>query len=189
MEIQPQTIEEARDLVWSILKQGDSRYNDFESEIELSYFILKQAISIEEKEFPEMEETKLQDILDHNVQGEEKEIAKKLLKMKGFKENEIFFEVRFHGSAPDVLVEKDELSPIVVECCSCRVSKIIEFLPHVEEIWILTRGADPWDKNPIIDKMQWFIFRKGTNWDKAYQALQKKKWEELKKVKSPLDGL
>jgi len=39
----------------------------------------------------------------------------------------------FRGSRPDVLGEKDNML-IPVECCSCRVNKIIDYLNYVQEV-------------------------------------------------------
>jgi len=187
-KIQPKTTEEAMDLIYGILKQGDSRYNDTEAEKILSSFLINQAISIEETDFPEIEESKEKDLVKHFVQGQEKYIAKILLKMRGFRDNEIFFERRFNGSTPDVFAERDNLI-ILVECCSCRVSKIIDFLSKAEEVWILTLGENPWEEKPLFKRMQWFIFRKGLNWNDIYGDFKRKKADELRKVKSPIDRL
>lgn len=188
MRIQPKNREEAMKLVFDILNQGDSRYNAPENEEVLSSFLINQAISLEESAFPELNEPDKKDVLIHNVQGWEKQIAKALLKIRGFEDAQILFERRFFGSVPDVVAEKDDLT-IIVECCSCRIDKIIDYLSKVDEIWVLTRGEKPWEAKPLFEKMQWFIFKKGANWDNIYGNFQKKRIEELKKVKSPLDRL
>ncbi|MBI2045592.1 hypothetical protein HYT23_06040 [Candidatus Pacearchaeota archaeon] len=59
----------------------------------------------------------------------------------------------------------------------------------MEEVWILTRGEKPWEERPLFDKMQWFVFKKGPNWEKIYSSFQKKMIEELKKIKSHIDSL
>ena len=187
-KIQPKTIEEAMDLIYNILKQGDTRYNDTEAEDTLASFLINQAVSVEETDFPEIEESREGDLVKHFVQGQEKYIAKVLLKMNGFKDSEIFFERRFNGSAPDVFAEREK-STVLVECCSCRVSKIIDFLSKTDEVWILTLGENPWEEKPLFKKMQWFIFRKGPNWNDIYSDFRRKKTDELRKVKSPIDGL
>jgi len=57
-KIQPKTIEEAMDLIYNILKQGDTRYNDTEAEDTLASFLINQAVSVEETDFPEIEESR-----------------------------------------------------------------------------------------------------------------------------------
>ena len=187
-KIQPKTIEETTDLIDNVLKQGDNRYNDTEAERILSSFLINHAVSVEERDFPEIEESKEGDLVKHFVQGQEKYIAKILLKMNGFKDNEIFFERRFNGSAPDVFAEREK-STVLVECCSCRVSKIIDFLSKVDEMWILTLGENPWEEKPLFKRMQWFSFKKGPNWYDIYSDFIRKKTDGLRKVKSPIDDL
>lgn len=188
MSIQPESREEAMKLVFDILNQGDQRYNAPEAEETLANFLINQAISLEENQFPIINEPNQEEILKHLVQGWEKQIVKALLKIRGFDDVQISFERRFLGSVPDVAAEKENLV-VIVECCSCRVDKIIEYLSKVDEVWVLTRGENPWEERPLFEKMQWFIFQKGVNWNKIYNAFQKKRMEELKKIKSPFDGL
>jgi len=187
-EIYPQTIEEATRLVYNTLNQGDSRYNNPEAERTLALFILKKAISVKENPFPKLSEPKQEEISKHFVQGWEKQIAKTLLKIRGFDDLQIFFEKRFLGSVPDVMAEKENLV-VIVECCSCRVDKIIEYLSKVDEVWVLTRGEKPWEERLLFEKMQWFIFQKSVNWNKIYNNLQKERMEDIKKIKSPFDNL
>ena len=158
----------------------------------LADFIMHDAISLEEKDIPELEinaEEKEAKKYLTEVQWGEKIIGKKLLLIEGFKEENIHFERAFRGSRPDILAEQEE-KIILVECCSCRVNKIIDFLTEVREVWILTRGNPKW-QNPVskADTMGWFIFTKGPNWSKIYNAIQVKMQEELKKIKSPIDAL
>ena len=56
MKILPKTPQEAMKIVYDILNQGDSRYNDPENELILSNFIINGAISLEEKEIPSIKE-------------------------------------------------------------------------------------------------------------------------------------
>lgn len=101
-----------------------------------------------------------------------------LFKQGGFQDNEIFFERRFMGSRPDVLgIKKDRFIP--VECCSCRIDKILGYLQKSEEVWIITREFSN-------EKMKWFTFKKGKNWNK-FLEFEKKKMDKLKQIKSPLD--
>ena len=174
--------------LYDILTQGDSRYLDPESEKTLAIFLEKRAISLEEKEFPNIDKPNEGNISKHLVQGPEKLVAEALLKWKGFKDNKIFFERRFLGSVADVFAEREGFI-ILVECCSCRISKIIDYLSQGDEVWILTRGENPWEEKPLLEKMQWFVFTKGPKWDEIYSKFHKINEEELKKVKSPLDRL
>ena len=187
MKILPKTFDEAIESVWEILNQGDSRYNDPSNEVSLAYSLLDQIVSLEERKIPEIiniNKEKFQSI--KGIQKHEKYLVKLLLKKQGFKDNEIFFERRFQGSRPDVMAEsKDEI--ILIECCSCRIDKILNYLLHVNEVWVIVRGQPPWEKTPLFkDKMKWFVFKKGENWDK-FLKLKDKEIEELKKIKSPLD--
>jgi len=186
-ELNSDKIRELRKLICNVLNQGDSRYNDPEAEKILAFFIEKEAISIREKEIPKIKKPE-ERILRHFVQNDEKNIAEILLKINGFNEQEIFFERRFFGYVPDVLAEKEGFI-ILVECCSCRVSKIIDYLPYADEIWVLTRGEDPWEEKPLSEKMQWFVFKKAGNWGKVYSEFNKKRTEELKRIPSPIDDL
>jgi hypothetical protein len=188
MKIQPKTLEEAENLIFDILNQGDSRYNNFKEEELLASFLLNQDIFLDEVSIPFINKPSPEELIQHSIQKEEKYIAKFLLKLQGFNDKEIFYEMELKGSRPDVYAEKEATS-IIVECCSCRVSKIIDFLSEVQEVWILTRGETPWEEKPLFEKMKWFIFRKGLTWEKAYLQLTKNKLEELKKIPSPIDNL
>ena len=181
MRILPKTFEEALEIICDILKQEDSRYNNFEGETLLANLISKEIISLEEKEIPKIKKPEKDDLLKMgSVQIDEKYVAKMLLKQEEFQDNEIFFERRFLGSQPDVLGGKKNIF-IPVECCSCRVDKIINYLPESEEIWIITREFSN-------EKMKWFIFKKGPNWEK-FSEVKKLQQEKLKQIKSPLDGI
>jgi len=182
MKILPKTTQEAMEIVYNILNQGDSRYNDPKSELILSKFIINNAISLEEKEISHIkkpEENELKDI--KGVQKLDKYLAMILLKQIGFKDNEIFFERRFLSSRPDVFAESQN-KIIAVECCSCRIDKIIGYLSEAEEVWILTLGEPPWEINHYLkEKMHWFIFKKGDNWNKVLE-FKKRQIEKLKSV-------
>ena len=181
MKILPETFEQALDLVYKILNQGDSRYNDSESEIILARFILMEIVSLEENTIPEI--TLPEKIDSHKmgrVQIEEKYLAKLLLNKEGFNDDEIFFERMFLGSRSDVLGEKEN-KIIPIECCSCRVNKILDYLSEVEEVWIITRAFSN-------EESRLFIFKRGPEWDKIL-IFEKYKAEELKKIPSPLDNL
>ena len=192
MIIKPKDFDESLQLVFDVLNQGDSRYNAPEAEIILANFLLTEAIILEEKEilpikFSKEDEETISFL--YNLQWAEKRLAKELLKTEGFKDNEIYFERAFLNSRPDVLAESAN-KLILVECCSCRINKIIDFLSEADEVWVITKGEDPNEKIHYSDgKMQWFIFKKGDKWQEVFSNFQKQKYEELKKIQSPLDRL
>ena len=181
MKILPKTLNEALTLIHNILIQGDSRYNNSENEVFLANLILDEIIHLEEKEIPKIKNPNENNLGKMGyVQKHEKYVAKILLKQKGFQDSEIFFERRFRGSRPDVLGEKEE-EFIPVECCSCRIDKIIDYLQESEEVWVITREC-------FNEKMKWFVFEKGSNWER-YSIIKKIQQEKLKKIKSPIDSL
>ncbi len=187
----PKTRKEAVELVRQILNQGDDRYNSTNEEVILADFLIEGAISLEERAISLKEKPIEEGIskMKLEIQKEEKLVARELLKLEGFNDEEIFFEVRFLGSRPDVLAESPK-KIIAVECCSCRVSKIINFLPQLDEVWIITRGTTPWETNILQrDKMQWFVFQKGPNWKESYVLYQDWISENIKKITSPYDLL
>jgi hypothetical protein len=101
------------------------------------------------------------------------------LKEKGFNANEILFESNFFNYHPDVLAESSNRT-IIGECCSCKVSKIKDFLEEgAEEVWLIIR-----------EEINWlFIFKKGQNWNQKLKEFEKIKTEEIKTISSPLDNL
>ncbi|MBW2977648.1 recombinase family protein [Candidatus Woesearchaeota archaeon] len=172
-----------------ILVQGDSRYFDPYYMDIVAYFITKGAINVEENAIPPIQEPKEKETKKiAEPQKFAKYMAYVLLKNEGFSDSEIFFERYFGSNKPDVGVINNEKS-IFIECFSCRVSKVIDYLAQDRELWVLTNGAFPWDKNPLFDYMRLFIFKKGPNWDSIFKEYENKKKEILKKVKSPLDSL
>lgn len=179
MRILPKTFEEAMHLISNVLKQGDHRYNSTENEVFLAKSILKEFVLLEERQIPEIDalEEKNSKKMGY-VQKDEKYVAKILLVKQGFNEKEIFFERRFLGSQSDVLAEKEEIF-IPVECCSCRIDKIIDYLPESKEVWIITREFSN-------EKMKWFVFKRGPNWN-DFIKIRKLQQEKLKKT--PIDEL
>ena len=188
MKIDPKTQEEAMEIVYDILNQGDSRYNNPKDEMILSSFIVNKTIDLEEREILSINKPNKEDFwLVKGVQKDEKYVAKHLLKQQGFNDNEIYFERMFLGSRPDIFAEKENRI-IVVECCSCRIDKIWEYLSKADEVWILTRGENPWDTPIFNKKMQLFIFKKGANWA-LFLKLKNDKLKQLKNINNLLDIL
>lgn len=180
MEINILNLNEAENYIFNILNQGDSRYNESNAEQILADFMLSKAILLEREDIPKFQKPSQEDLEKiKGVQKYEKYYIKKLLKEKGFKDKEILFESTFLNYHPDVLAESSKRI-IVGECCSCKVSKIKDFLEAgAEEVWIIIR-----------EEVNWlFIFKKGKNWDQKLKEFEKNKTEEMKKIPSPLDNL
>ncbi|MEM4215048.1 MAG: recombinase family protein [Candidatus Pacearchaeota archaeon] len=176
-------------LIYSVLVQGDSRYDNWDEIKVLAYFLAKKAIIVRKKTIPEIIPKKEEIAKIAGPQQTQKYIAKILLKAEGYDDSEIFFERNF-GSIPDVSAIKPERE-IFVECGPCYVHKVIEYLEQKRELWVLTNGALPWEKELFenVGKMGWFIFEKGPKWDEIFKEYKEKKLEELKKIKNPLDEL
>ena len=173
MELKFYNIEEAQKAIFDILNQGDSRYDNPKEELVLANFLLEGAISLEKTI---NEDTRLNKV--RGIQANEKRFAMGVLKQEGFKEEEIFLEVMFQGSRVDVLAEKRD-KIILVECCSCRVDKIRDFLTISNtEVWVIIRD----------ELSEVYRFKRGLNWH-LVEDLEMKKLQQLKKIKSPLDNL
>ena len=160
-----------------MLIRGDARYNDTESEFELASFLFSGAVLLEERVLSALPSPTRKNLKLHRVQGEEKCVAQLLLKRQGFEDQHISFEEQFYGSIPDVLARKDD-ALILVECCSCRVSKIIEYLSAIEtkEAWIIT-SLD-------FEDVQWFVFQRGKGWEEVFsrfEALKRRRLREAHK--------
>ena len=189
MKILPKTTEEAIKLIWDIFNQGDSRYNAPENEYILADFLINEAISLEEEEIPNIKAPSNKEIFKLWIQPYAKYVMKQILLQEGFQDNEIFFERRFRGSQADVFAEKEN-KIILGECYSCRIDKIIDYLIEADEVWVITRGEDPWETMHYLkEKMRLFVFKKAKNWNNRISLLKKKQLEQLKKAKSPLDNL
>jgi len=185
MKILPKTRKDAMEIVYNILNQGDSRYNAPEDEITLSESLVNESVFLEEREIPLMEKPIN---AFKEVQWEEKFIAKYILKVNGFQDNQIFSEIMFNGNRPDILAESPA-KKIAVECRSCRVNKILDYLFSVDEVWVITRGLPPYETIPYLkEKMCLFVFRKGKNWDKVID-LRNKRQDQIKAVKPLVNKL
>ncbi len=183
--IRPKTLDDAYSLVSKILIQGDMRYYDVDAEFELASFLLKHGVFLERRVLPVLKEPSLKDLQRHAVQGPEKYVALMLLQSSGIKNKDIFFERHFYGSIPDVYARNDK-SVILVECCSCRISKIIEYLsaPETQEIWIITEGIGSWEPSgdAIFQKMQWFVFTRGKMWNTMLSKFNNTKRKRLREI-------
>lgn len=194
-QIMPKTLEEGMNLIFEVLIQGDTRYYNHWGELDLVRFILNKAILLYEADIPDLSDRIDEEkIGSHHVQRPFKEVAKVLLKLAGFENEQIFLERNFFGSIPDLTAQSTDRVTLV-ECCSCRVTKIIGYLQEekVEEVWILTTGAMPWEKEKYVralgGKMQWFIFKKGPNWSVMLQSYKERIEKELSEIPNVGDDL
>ena len=168
-------------IVNRILVQGDLRYLDTYSMNILSYFIVQGAVLVEEREISQIDEptnSNLEKI--DKPQRLAKYIAFNLLKNEGFSNSEILFEKNVKGGKTDVAALSNE-KKVFVECHSCRVNKVIDYLSQNAELWVLTAGALPWEKQPLGPCKQWFVFIQGPNWKEVFKEFQTKNIEFIKK--------
>ncbi len=185
MIIIPKTQEEAERVVREILNQGDCRYDDIYCECLLATFLFNKSISLEKREAPSITKPKNFDFDSiKGKQKEEKYIGKVLLKKEGFEDKEILFEQSFCGSRADILATSKQ-KIVVVECCSCRVNKILEYLSFEREqinieVWVLAADSSHWKNYP--QNMQRFIFKKGKDFLSRLNKLNKIKLEEMRRA-------
>jgi len=175
--------------VEKVLVQGDSRYLDPYLTKILAYFITKKAVSANEREIKKIQEPKESDLNDLNEpQKLAKYIVRILLINEGFSDAEIFFERNFGDDRPDVAALNSS-KEIFVECFSCRVNKVIDYLSQNRALWVLTSGSYPWDKNPLTEQIKLIEFKKGKNWDLVFGEYKAKQSKILESIKNPLDNL
>lgn len=140
--------------VIDIFEQGDYRYTDPWNAIIVAGFIDNNAIRIERKEeiMPTINHEKTNKI--KGPQEVFKLYAKQIAEKKGFKVKE--YESSFLGGKADVFAVKNEMK-LLVECCSCRISKAIDYLNEPNTLlWIMLRD--------IKDKIIFFEFSRGKSW-------------------------
>ena len=167
-------------LVNKILVQGDLRYLDPYSMNILSHFIAQGAVLVVEREISQITQP-----TDSNIEKIDKPqrlakyIAFNLLKKEGFSNSEILFEKNVKGGKTDLAALSDE-KQVFVECHSCRVNKVIDYLSQNAELWVITAGALPWEKQPLGLCKQWFVFIQGPNWKEVFKEYQTKNIEFIK---------
>lgn len=182
--------EEARGWIGQNITTNDSRYTPWIEEISiLSNFLYNGVIAIEEVNIPCIEKPlneKLNKI--HGPQKYHKYIALELLKLEEFEEKDVFIEFNTYGRRPDVYATKDSRT-VLVECCSCYVNKIIGYLEEKNaELWIITDGYGPWEKNvQESERSLFFKLRRGPNWNEYYPKYQKYLNLQMKQIKNPFD--
>jgi len=170
-----------------ILDQGDSRYYDPQSINIISSFITKNAILLEKRPIEDVKPPKEDELSEiEEPQKLAKYVGLALLKREDFENPRIFIEAAFNGDKPDIaLISKER--EIFVECFSCRINKVLSYLSQNKELWVLTKGAYPWDNSPLGAHMEWYIIKKGPQWDGIYKDYQDSGTKKLKEIKSPLD--
>lgn len=170
------------DIVEDIFQQGDERYNDTQSAVDVAEFIDNNAIIIEKVEIDAIKIPKKEIESIIGPQQYYKALAKLFLDKKGYKF--IGYERNFPGGVVDILAEDNLGNTIAIECCSCRISKAIAYLEEENTIlWVLSLS------NELVEatKFPLFIIKRGPNWDKVYKKYKNWKTNLLKSVKSPRD--
>lgn len=150
-----QTVE----LVERIFIQGDSRYQDweyFDDRHKVASFIFHNAIKIEEIPSPSSIRVRHYRSVTE-PQASEKEIAIAIMKSFGYQyrgqEQEVY------GGVADLLMRDSRRRvTALVECCSCKVSKAINYsVTRNNELWVFTK-----------DSSIYKIIR-AKNWSKMYR--------------------
>ncbi len=165
-------------LLNKVLVQGDSRYYDPYFMKIIAYFIAKKAIIIEQKPIKDIKEPKDKELDIKNLREPQKLakfIAYKLLKDQEYEDKDIFFERTYNDERPDVSAKE-----IFIECFSCRVNKVISYLNQDKELWILTSGSYPWEKEPLAEPIKHYILKQGPEWNSLYQEYKDKLNKALK---------
>jgi len=170
------------EMVQDIFQQGDERYNDYQSAIDVAEFIDNNAIIVEKKEIDAVKIPKKEIDEINGPQQYYKALAKRVSDKKGYRF--IGYEKNFPGGIVDVLAEDTSGNKIAIECCSCRISKAISYLEEENTIlWILSIS----DKPIEVTKYPLFIIKRGPNWDAVYKRYNGWRINLIKNVKSPRD--
>ena len=171
-------------LVTDIFTQGDSRYYDSYEINLVANFLDKEAIIIEKSKILEYPCTDKEISRMEPPQAYYKLQAKKRLESDGYKI--LGFELLLNGGRVDVLAKNEEKGEIVaVECCSCRVSKAIDYLEEDNVVlWIVSLS-----ETGLESELPFFIVRRGVNWLKTIRSHKESIRKSLEKIKSPADRL
>ena len=161
-----------------IMVQEDYRYTDPWSNVITASFLDNKAVILRNFEFgiPKVEENKIN--LIPGPQKKFKLYAVKLAENMGFKV--CSFEGHVRGGIVDILATRNR-QKLFIECCSCRIDKIIEYLSIRNSIlWVMLRD--------IEDRIRIFEFGRGPNWrtfkrfyDKYMEESIQKNYEKLSK--------
>jgi len=171
-----------------ILDQGDSRYYDPQSVKLISSLITQNAILLERRPIDGIKPPKEEDILEiEEPQKLAKYVGLTLLKKENLPDPKLFMETTFNGDKPDIAWLTNE-KEIFVECFSCRINKVLSYLSQNKELWVLTKGAYPWDNSPLGKPMEWYVIQKGPKWESLYSQYNSHQIAKLKEIKNPLDN-
>ncbi len=167
------------DLINDIFVQGDTRYGDYWNAHMVASFLDNKGIEIEKilitnKEEPSKEELR-------RIGGPQKYykfIGKQLLEAKGYQITG--FEIPFRGGRADILAENPSKRDIIaVECCSCRITKAIDYLGWKNTtLWILSLGETCLDEEPL----PLYVIKRGPKWDICLEMYEKAIRQLFKKV-------
>src|SRR3989338_8068578 len=171
--------------VIDIFEQEDYRYTDPWNAIIVAGFVDNDAIKIE-KEMIKLVNNPSEEELSKIKPPQQfyKFIGKKFLEEKGY--NPLGFEFAFSGGKVDILAEKPSKDETVaVECCSCRISKAIDYLKKEKTIlWIISRT-----ETPLSTELMIYIVKRGRNWNKYIRIYQKYQKKQMDKVADWLNSL
>jgi len=168
-----------------IFQQGDYRYTDPWSSIIVAGFIDNNAIKIDKEKIRWDEEPSKEELGKiRPPQQFYKFIGRNILEEKGCQF--IAFEAAFCGGKVDILAEKSSTNEAVaVECCSCRISKAIDYLKRENTIlWIISRVEIPLSTESTL-----YIIRRDWNWNKFMRIYQNYQKNQLNKVTDLLNSL
>lgn len=168
-----------------IFEQGDYRYVDPWSAIIVAGFVDGKAIKIETEKIKGSDSNSEEEIGKiRPPQQFYKFVGKKHLEDKGY--NLLGFECAFAGGKVDILAEKSSKNETVaVECCSCRISKAIDYLKKENTIlWIIEKVEHPLSTELILH-----ILKRGKTWKKYIKTYGEYLNKEMSKVTDLLDSL
>jgi len=163
-------------------QQGDIRYEDPEGAHRLAHFLDNKAIEIEKIMISDIEVSAEELKGVKPPQEVYKIIARRFLEKEGY--HIIGYERWLCGGKVDVLAQHSSNKTVVaVECCSCRITKALDFLERENTIlWILSLG-----ESFPIHELPLFIVKRGPNWEKSIELYHQDRISELRKIKNILD--
>lgn len=155
---------------------GEGRYDLIDLEKVYSFFF--DSALIMEKEPVSLINPKFEESEIAGPQKKEKAICLEILKEKGLTFDG--FEKDIGWGKPDILVKDKNESLIAVECGPCRLSKAIDYfrIKNLIELWLV---------HIYYEEKCIYIIKRGQNWENYLKYFDKKREEQLRKIKSPLD--
>ena len=166
------------ELVEEIFPQGDSRYNDFQTEELVCSFIEKKGIQIEKRIIIDTKITKKE---MENIKGPQeypKAIATEILKKEGY--DLIGYERKFRGGIVDVLAKDRFGNTIAIECYACRTMKAVEYLEEDNTVLWIIPATD--EKEFLSNTLSLYIIKRGINWELCIKEYKKEKLKRMKGV-------